>query len=210
MSVKISELTAADSLTGTEEVPLVQSSSTKKTTKKITVNDLLPVQLQGDKQVDLNAHKLYFINGSVGVNGVPDADIIFQVFSGIIPVFYATEYGIVSNTSEADHTATLFVSSDENNSKAQILLSDNIGSGGLEIHSDSDDGYKFTINAGDGNNQVSIDGDAVDNSITHTAGNHIFPDLVAKNFANDGAAASGGVPIGALYHTSGTLKIRLV
>ena len=29
------------------------------------------------------------------------------------------------------------------------------------------------------------------------------------NFANDTAAAAGGVPIGGLYHTSGTIKIRL-
>jgi len=30
------------------------------------------------------------------------------------------------------------------------------------------------------------------------------------NFANDTAAASGGVPLGGLYHTSGSIKIRLV
>lgn len=30
------------------------------------------------------------------------------------------------------------------------------------------------------------------------------------NYANDTAAASGGVPLGGLYHTSGTIKIRLV
>jgi hypothetical protein len=30
------------------------------------------------------------------------------------------------------------------------------------------------------------------------------------NFADDSAAASGGVPLGGLYHTSGTIKIRLV
>ena len=30
-----------------------------------------------------------------------------------------------------------------------------------------------------------------------------------SNYANDGAAASGGVPVGGLYHTSGTVKVRL-
>lgn len=30
------------------------------------------------------------------------------------------------------------------------------------------------------------------------------------NFADDSAAATGGVPLGGLYHTSGTIKIRLV
>jgi hypothetical protein len=30
------------------------------------------------------------------------------------------------------------------------------------------------------------------------------------NFADDTTAAAGGVPLGGLYHTSGTIKIRLV
>lgn len=30
------------------------------------------------------------------------------------------------------------------------------------------------------------------------------------NFANDAAAQAGGVPAGGLYHTNGTVKIRLV
>lgn len=34
--------------------------------------------------------------------------------------------------------------------------------------------------------------------------------LPARNYANDIAAALGGVPIGGLYHTSGTVKVRLV
>jgi hypothetical protein len=29
------------------------------------------------------------------------------------------------------------------------------------------------------------------------------------NFANDAAAATGGIPLGGLYHTAGTIKIRL-
>ena len=37
-----------------------------------------------------------------------------------------------------------------------------------------------------------------------------YPQVSASfNFANDTAAAGGGVPLGGLYHTSGTLKIRL-
>jgi hypothetical protein len=34
--------------------------------------------------------------------------------------------------------------------------------------------------------------------------------LAALDFANDGAAATGGVAIGELYHTSGDVQIRLV
>jgi hypothetical protein len=32
---------------------------------------------------------------------------------------------------------------------------------------------------------------------------------VGDNYANDGAAATGGIAIGQLYHTSGAVKIRL-
>lgn len=32
----------------------------------------------------------------------------------------------------------------------------------------------------------------------------------ASNFANDAAAATGGIPVGGLYHTSGAVKVRLV
>ena len=32
---------------------------------------------------------------------------------------------------------------------------------------------------------------------------------VTGSFANDGAAASAGVPVGGLYHTTGTVKVRL-
>lgn len=34
--------------------------------------------------------------------------------------------------------------------------------------------------------------------------------ITASNYANDTAAASQGVPLGGVYHTNGTLKIRLV
>lgn len=34
-------------------------------------------------------------------------------------------------------------------------------------------------------------------------------DSVSMNYADDTAAAAGGVPVGGIYHTSGTLKIRL-
>ena len=34
--------------------------------------------------------------------------------------------------------------------------------------------------------------------------------LPLRNYANDAAADAAGVPIGGLYHTSGTVKVRLV
>jgi hypothetical protein len=33
--------------------------------------------------------------------------------------------------------------------------------------------------------------------------------ITLSNYANDAAAASGGVPVGGLYHTTGTVKVRL-
>lgn len=38
----------------------------------------------------------------------------------------------------------------------------------------------------------------------------LFIDLDTKDFANDAAAAAGGVEIGELYHASGVVRIRLV
>lgn len=37
----------------------------------------------------------------------------------------------------------------------------------------------------------------------------IFPTLTAFNFADDTAAATGGIPVGGLYHNAGALRIRL-
>ena len=38
----------------------------------------------------------------------------------------------------------------------------------------------------------------------------LFSCLPVTSYANDAAAAVGGVPVGGLYHTSGTVKVRLV
>ena len=34
--------------------------------------------------------------------------------------------------------------------------------------------------------------------------------VLGSNYANDTAAASGGIPIGGIYHTNGAIKIRIV
>lgn len=36
-----------------------------------------------------------------------------------------------------------------------------------------------------------------------------FNCLPTASYANDAAAAVGGVPVGGLYHTTGTVKVRL-
>lgn len=45
---------------------------------------------------------------------------------------------------------------------------------------------------------------SIETRLNNTAFNY-----VTGSFANDGAAASAGVPIGGLYHTTGTVKVRL-
>ena len=37
----------------------------------------------------------------------------------------------------------------------------------------------------------------------------VMPTVVGFNFADDTAAATGGIPIGGLYHNAGALRIRL-
>lgn len=50
--------------------------------------------------------------------------------------------------------------------------------------------------------------DGVDILTVDADGRPGFPQLA--NYANDAAAAAAGISIGGLYHTSGTVKIRLV
>jgi hypothetical protein len=40
-------------------------------------------------------------------------------------------------------------------------------------------------------------------------GNVVIPNLPAKNYADDAAAASAGVIVGGLYNSSGALKVRV-
>ena len=40
-------------------------------------------------------------------------------------------------------------------------------------------------------------------------GNVLMEQIVNKNYSSDSAAASGGVPVGGIYHNAGDLKIRL-
>ncbi|MHA2402968.1 MAG: hypothetical protein ACXADH_08280, partial [Candidatus Kariarchaeaceae archaeon] len=44
---------------------------------------------------------------------------------------------------------------------------------------------------------------------TNPGSRTILPDLVNFNFADDTAAAAGGIPVGGLYHSAGVVKIRL-
>jgi hypothetical protein len=65
--------------------------------------------------------------------------------------------------------------------------------------------------------KVDNDGDTTAKSFIKIGGSPIeylmadgsVTSIISKNYANDTAAAVGGVLVGGLYHTSGTVKIRL-
>lgn len=57
--------------------------------------------------------------------------------------------------------------------------------------------------------KINLYANATESEIELIADKYNFPNLLPLDFANDGAAASGGVEVGGLYHTSGAVKIRL-
>jgi hypothetical protein len=66
---------------------------------------------------------------------------------------------------------------------------------------------------GDYIDTIAGDGFAKDTDLatTNSKLNKFFPFAsVTGSCANDAAAQSAGVPVGGLYHTSGTIKVRLV
>jgi hypothetical protein len=82
---------------------------------------------------------------------------------------------------------------------------------GIKIHSSDQNGNTISINTS--SSLVNI-GNPGASEITMTIQNngYIILSTVSSslNFADDSSAGGGGVPLGGLYHTSGSLKIRLV
>jgi hypothetical protein len=92
--------------------------------------------------------------------------------------------------------------------ETQVFSNDGLGYANLYLKSSSDQGlYEFYLEAFDNVNHIEIEGNAIENQIEYSAGNHVFNGL--GDFADDAAAAIGGVPINGLYHTAGAVKIRL-
>lgn len=60
-------------------------------------------------------------------------------------------------------------------------------------------------------NGAMIIGQNITNSTPNTLGINLLQssDTVAKDFADDAAAAAGNIPVGGFYHTNGTVKIRI-
>lgn len=178
MSKKISELDDVSALDGSEQLEVVQSGANK----KVTVNDLLPVQLQADKDIGLNGHTLIVSNATT-INGHP-----LRLLPGI---------ATIRSFSDTDDGNTGYYTT---NSDANTVSS--------AIYADFNDASKRAY--------VRMTATETTSLAEYEADKHDFEGaiineyLMALDFANDGAAASGGVEVGQLYHTSGTIKIRLV
>lgn len=96
---------------------------------------------------------------------------------------------------------------DSANNQAIVAAGDGTGNADLTLVGGAGGNYTFTLEADDNVNQVTIFGDAVAESITYTAIHHNFPGL--QDFADDAAAAVGGLAIGDLYRTASVVKVRV-
>lgn len=91
--------------------------------------------------------------------------------------------------------------------------------GGISIYCDNDDVEVYinsNFNDGDKQSNIALISHSGFTSMVYTSDTHTFngkiivPDIVAKNFADDAAAALGGVELGEDYHTDGVKKVRIV
>lgn len=120
---------------------------------------------------------------------------------------------------------------DGTSSPALNLVKSDGGTGKLSIKVSATERARFGLTSGEALELVQNDSDGAEvgklsfnatsglatfsKGVTLTTGNLTITNgyLVATtlgDYANDGAAATGGVPLKGLYHTSGTVKIRLV
>src|SRR5438045_1525403 len=138
--------------------------------------------LSGNRTVDLNGHQLL-----IGPDVFPSSTHFF-----IDPVANIVEFNAYDPTGDGN------------------IAKINISSG------PSQPDFTFIAQFNDGEKVAQIQGIAnvSGSSLEYTADTHtihnaiITPELAALDFANDAAAAIGGVAVNQWYHTSGILKIR--
>lgn len=79
-----------------------------------------------------------------------------------------------------------------------------------EISGLSNEDLFIVTDVSNGNSTKSLSAENLQVFAT-SAASIVLPGVVPLSFANDSAAAAGGVPIGGLYHkNNGTLHIRLI
>ena len=141
------------------------------------------MQLQDNKAIDLNGKKLL-----IGPDVFPSSTHFF-----IDPVANIVEFNAYDPTGDGN------------------IAKINISSG----PSQPDFTYIAQFNDGEKVAQIQGIANVSGSSLEYTADTHtihnaiITPELAALDFANDAAAAIGGVAVNQWYHTSGILKIRL-
>jgi len=69
--------------------------------------------------------------------------------------------------------------------------------------------FVLTAEANDGTMKLARGNQGVTTQDIMTVAANGTVSLILVEYANDGAAATGGVPIGGLYKTSGTVKVRV-
>jgi len=98
------------------------------------------------------------------------------------------------------------------------------GYDGIVIQKINESGEKIEINISDTNTGFAIENDLSDNSasvlriqdnngyaILEFFNDYLVSETIpALDYADDAAAALGGVPVGGIYHNSGSIRIRLV
>lgn len=96
--------------------------------------------------------------------------------------------------------------------KSPQIGTDSIIIGNLAVSPNTGSGYIAIGHAAESNAAGAV---AIGNSVTASTADTVtikrlqMLDYASLSFADDAAAAAGGVPLGGVYHTSGALKIRI-
>lgn len=113
----------------------------------------------------------------------------------------------INATPDNESTTISAINNSGSPNGATVYVSTGIANGTVHLEAFFDDGDK----------EVNITGtaNASGSTLEYTADTHkingqiINPELVAADFADDTAAATGLIPVGGLYHTGGVVKVRL-
>ena len=126
-------------------------------------------------------------------------------------VGYQHEYTTTGNNSFIGGTkGTIAQSNSFGFGKGIKLAHGNMGAFGKFNDSTANDGASSLFTVGCGFNATSGVKNAL-NIVTQTGNSAIvyMDEIVAKNYADDSAAATAGIGIGGLYHSNGFLKVRI-
>jgi hypothetical protein len=114
--------------------------------------------------------------------------------------YHQNDFSIGGDLTMADKTMTLGY---RNDASSYPVENNTVGLGATKFVIAT--GSSTTSNA----NALLITEGGINKSNTAQVPRIVLPSVVGFNFVNDVSAAAGGIPVGGLYHSSGTLKIRL-